>query len=64
MALFPVLRVILYGTGPERTVLHLAGDLRDKLEGLPDVSKVDIAGGREELLEVVVDPVRLDKSAR
>lgn len=60
VALFPVLVVTLAGEAPERTLVTLARDLRDKLEGLPGVLEVDIAGDREDLLEVLIDPVRLE----
>jgi multidrug efflux pump len=60
LALFPVLVVTLAGEVPERTLLKLARDLRDKIEGLSNVLEVDIAGDREELLEVVVDPLLVE----
>ncbi len=60
VALFPVLVVTLYGDVPERTLVTLARDLRDRLEGLPGVLEADIAGDREELLEVIIEPVRLE----
>ncbi len=60
IALFPVLVVMLHGDVPERTLITLARDLRDTLEGLPGVLSAEIAGSREELLEVVVDPVALE----
>jgi multidrug efflux pump len=58
-ALFPVLVVTLYGDVTESTLVTKARDLRDTLEGLPGVLEVDIAGDREDLLEIIVDPVRL-----
>jgi len=60
VALFPVLVVQLHGSVPERTLTTIARNLRDKLEGLPGVLSADVAGDREELLEVIVDPVRLE----
>ena len=60
IALFPVLVVMLHGNVPERTLVTLARDLRDKLEGLEGVLEADIGGDREELLEVIVDPVLLE----
>ena len=60
VALFPVIVVTLYGDVPERTLVAKARDIRDKLEGLPGILEVDIAGDREDLLEVVIDPVRLE----
>ncbi len=60
VGLFPVLVVVLSGNVPERTLLHLARTLQDDLESLPGVLEADIAGDREELLEIVVDPLRLE----
>ncbi len=60
VALFPVLVLSLYGDVPERTLVTVARDLRDKIEGLSGVLEADIAGDREDLLEVLVDPVRMD----
>ena len=55
-----MLVVQLHGSVPERTLVGVARDLRDTLEGLPGVLSADIAGDREELLEVIVDPVALE----
>ncbi|MGD8691885.1 MAG: efflux RND transporter permease subunit, partial [Methyloceanibacter sp.] len=60
IALFPVITVGLSGNVPERTLVRIARDLRDKIEGLSGVLDVDIGGDREELLEIVVDPMMLE----
>ena len=60
VGLFPVLVVMLSGPLPERAMLKKARDLQDVLEGLPGVLSADIVGDREELLEVLVDPTRLE----
>jgi multidrug efflux pump len=60
IALFPVLVVQLHGNVPERALVALARNLRDTLEGLPGVLRAEVAGDRDELLEVIVDPVRLE----
>lgn len=60
VALFPVLVVTLAGDVPERTLLALARNLKDKIEGLREVLEADIAGDREEVVEVEVDPRVLD----
>ena len=60
VSLFPVIVIMLSGDMPERTLLRHARDLQDKLEGLPGVLSANIVGNREELLEVIVDPVRLE----
>ncbi len=60
VALFPVLTVALAGSAPERTLLKLARDLKEDLEALPGVLEVVIGGDREELMEVLVDPLALE----
>jgi multidrug efflux pump len=60
LALFPVLVVTLSGDVPERTLLTLARDLERPVEALANVLEVDIAGEREELLEIVIDPSMVD----
>ncbi|MBT4044007.1 MAG: efflux RND transporter permease subunit [Rhodospirillaceae bacterium] len=60
VGLFPVLVVTLAGDVPERTLLRLARNLQDELEAMPGVLEADIAGERKEMLEVLVDPVRLE----
>lgn len=60
ISMFPILVVLLHGNVPERALVNLARDLRDKIESLPGVLEASIGGDREELLEVIVDPVRLE----
>lgn len=60
VALFPILVVTLAGEVPERTLLKLACDLKDSIEAVPEVLKAEIGGNREEVLEVIVDPLRLE----
>lgn len=59
-SLFPVLTVILSGDVPERTLVRLARDLQDRIEAVPAVLEADIFGDREELVEIVIDPLRLE----
>lgn len=59
-SLFPVITVVLSGEVPERTLLHLARDLRDEIEGIDAVLEASIGGNREELVEIVVDPVKIE----
>ncbi|GAA5647063.1 efflux RND transporter permease subunit [Vibrio proteolyticus] len=56
----PVLSVVLYGTVPERTIVQIARQLRDKLESYRQVLEVDIAGDREDIVEIVVDPLLME----
>ncbi len=55
-SLFPVLVVTLSGDIPERTLLKLARRLQDQIETIPSVLEANIAGNREELLEIIVKP--------
>ena len=55
LSLFPVLTAALYGPVPEREMVQAARRLKDKLEALPGVLKVDIGGDRKEVLEILVD---------
>ncbi|SEK49012.1 multidrug efflux pump [Roseovarius azorensis] len=57
---FPIIIVNLSGPVPERTMTRLANDLQDVLEGLEPVLEAGIAGNREEMVEVVIDPLRLE----
>lgn len=60
IALFPVLNISLSGPLPERTLIRIARSLKDKLEALPGVLEADIAGEREEMLEIIVDPLVME----
>ncbi|TNE32961.1 MAG: efflux RND transporter permease subunit, partial [Alphaproteobacteria bacterium] len=55
-SLFPALVVVLSGDVPERVLLKLSQGLQDKIEALPQVLEARIAGNREEVMEIVVDP--------
>ncbi|PRY95419.1 multidrug efflux pump [Hasllibacter halocynthiae] len=57
---FPIVIVSLSGAVPEREMLRLAEDLQERLEGLDAVLEAPLAGHREEMVEVVIDPLRLE----
>ncbi|MDQ2089190.1 efflux RND transporter permease subunit [Marimonas arenosa] len=57
---FPVLVVNLTGAVPERTMNRIANDLQDRLESLDAVLEAGIVGNRDEMLEVVIDPLKLE----
>ncbi len=59
-SLFPVISVALYGDVPERTMLKIAKNLRDDLKTIPSVLQADLSGARDEMLEIVVDPAKLE----
>lgn len=56
----PALSVVLYGTVPERAIVQIARQLRDKLESYKQILEVDIAGDREDTVEIIVDPLLME----
>jgi len=57
---FPVLSVGLSGPLSAAELMTAARGLEDAIESIPQVLEVDIAGERERLMEIVVDPLILD----
>ena len=60
---FPILQINLVGDEagvPERLVFNVAQEIRDDVKSLPDVLDAELHGHREELLEVVIDPAKLE----
>ncbi|WP_204114697.1 efflux RND transporter permease subunit [Shimia biformata] len=57
---FPIIIVNLTGDVPERTMAQVAKKLQDRLEGLDAVLEAGIAGNRDEMVEVIIDPLRLE----
>ncbi|UQV21121.1 efflux RND transporter permease subunit [Vibrio sp. J383] len=56
----PVLSVVLFGTVPERTIVQIARELGDKLESYRQILEVDIAGDRDDIVEIIVDPLLME----
>jgi multidrug efflux pump len=56
----PILVLNVLGSAPERTLTQLARQLRDRIEAVPGVLRVNLTGAREELLEITVDPRLLE----
>ena len=56
----PMLVLNLAGDVPERALTKIAKDLEEKLEALSGVLEVNLVGTREELMEVVVDPLSME----
>jgi len=56
----PVIGIILYGGAPERELFAISQALKDRLEATPGVLEVYVSGGREEVLEVTIDPLRME----
>lgn len=57
---FPILNITLSGEAPERTLFRVAQTLQDAIEGVSSVLEAEMNGQRDELLEIVIDPVRLE----
>ncbi|MDY7115608.1 efflux RND transporter permease subunit [Halomonas sp. SSL-5] len=56
---FPVLSIGLSGSVEESQRVAIARRIKEEVEGIAEVLEVDIGGDREELLEIVVDPLVL-----
>ena len=56
---FPVLVVTLSGEVPERDLTQAARELRDRIEEVPGVLDAALKGVRDDLVEVIVDPMKL-----
>ena len=56
---FPVLVVTLSGNVPERVLTAAARELRDRIEEVPGVLEGTLQGARDDLVEVVIDPMKL-----
>lgn len=56
----PILGIVLSGAAPERELFQISRALQERLETVPGVLEVYLNGGREEVLEVTVDPVRME----
>ncbi len=59
-SLFPVLAITLSGDVPERLLHRISRDLRDDIEDLSQVLEVKIGGNREELVEILIDPIKVE----
>ena len=56
----PVIGVEISGQAPERELNAVVRSLRDRLENLPGVLEVQLNGVRDEVLEVTIDPLRME----
>ncbi|MBB3995346.1 multidrug efflux pump [Sulfitobacter undariae] len=57
---FPIIIINMTGPVPERTMARYAKQLQDALEGMDAVLEAGIAGSRDEMLEVLIDPLKLE----
>lgn len=64
LSLFPILSVKLSGEIPKRTLFKLAKDLKEHIEtNVKNVLKADIVGNQDEIIEILLDPNRLEQYA-
>ncbi len=56
----PMLVLNLAGNVPERSLTRIAENLKEKFEGVSGVLEVNLVGKREELMEVIVDPLAME----
>ncbi|NMP15693.1 efflux RND transporter permease subunit [Thalassotalea sp. Y01] len=56
----PAVTVFLSGPVTERGLINLARSLEDKIASMPQVLEVDIGGDREDMLEIIVDPLLME----
>ena len=57
----PIVQIAVGGDGvPERTLLRIAEDLQREIELIPDILEAPMVGNREELLEAVINPSKLE----
>lgn len=56
----PMLVLNIAGDVSERTLTSIAKELKESIEGLGGVLEVNLVGDREELMEVIVDPLAME----
>lgn len=56
----PALTVILSGDISERGLITVSRDLKDKIEAMTEVLEVSVGGDREDMVEILVDPLLME----
>lgn len=56
----PIIGIVLSGSAPERELTLIARQLKERLESSPGIQQADYSGVREEVMEVTIDPVRME----
>lgn len=60
-ATLPVVQIAVGGNGvPERVLLQVAEELQREIEILPSILEAEMVGNREQVLEAVIDPAKLE----
>lgn len=54
------LTVVLSGAVTERGLITIARNVKDKIEGMQEVLEVEIGGDREDMVEIIVDPLLME----
>lgn len=57
---FPIVIIAVSGDVPERTLMRAARDLETAIEGIDAVLSANVSGTRDEMVEVIIDPLRLE----
>jgi len=60
VSLFPILLINLSGNVDQLVLYRTAKRLKDKLEMIPGILSTNIRGNREEVTEVIIDPIALN----
>ncbi|HEX3888799.1 MAG TPA: efflux RND transporter permease subunit [Phenylobacterium sp.] len=56
----PIIGIILHGEAPERELARISRDLKERLESAPGVQQAFESGARDQVLEVDIDPLRME----
>src|SRR3981189_2597238 len=56
----PIIGVVLHGEAPERELARISKNLKERLESSPGGQEAFESGAREELLDVTIDPLRME----
>lgn len=59
-SLFPIMAINLYGDLPERELNRQADSLSEELENINGVLEARVQGKRDDVLEIIVDPLKLE----
>ncbi|MEM7498909.1 MAG: efflux RND transporter permease subunit [Pseudomonadota bacterium] len=56
----PIIVISLSGEVPERTLLRVAKDMQRRIENIPAVLEAKLQGARDEMVEVLIDPLKME----
>ena len=57
---FPIMSITVSGPVPERTLLQLSRELRDRIAQVGNVLESNLSGVREEQVEIITDPLAVE----